>query len=99
MVVLQGTLRSGRTQVLPHSNLRHFRLLSTGMFVGSDGAHEIKITAKSVSVRTAAFRGLWRFAGVNLNPHEQDHSKQPIYFRSVNTTNFPNFTFAVRVNQ
>ena len=36
-------------------------------------------------------------AGVNLNPHEQDNSKKPIYFRSINGMNFPNFAFALRV--
>ena len=43
------------------------------------------------------FRGVWRLKGSNLNQHEQDHSKKPMYFRSIDGMHFPNFTFALRV--
>ena len=79
-----------------NSNLRHFRLWSTGMFVGPDGPHE-KNHSEKCQRAYSGFSGCLEIAGVNLNPHEQDHSKKPIYFRSINTMNFPNFTFALRV--
>ena len=57
-----------------------------------------KTKANSVSVGTyRGFSGFLEIVWVNLNLHEQDHSKKRIYFRSINTMSFPNFTFVLRV--
>ena len=75
------------------SNLSKFRLWTTGMVVGPDAPHEKNHSIKCQRAYSG-FSTCLEIAGVNLNPHEQDHSKKPIYFRSIDTMTFPNFTFA-----
>lgn len=69
---------------------------TSGIFLGPDGPHEKNHNPQC----TRDHSGLTKcseIAGVNLNPHEQDHAKKHVYLRSINTMAFPNFTFALRV--
>lgn len=67
-----------------------------GLTVGPDRIHEINHNEKCRRAHSG-LSGCFDIAGVNLTPHEQDHSKKPVHFRSVNTMNFPNFTYSLRV--
>lgn len=73
-----------------------YKMWQSGMFVGPDGPHE-KNHSKECQRQYSGFRTCDELAGINLNPHEQDHSKKALYLRSLNTMTFSNFTFALRV--
>lgn len=73
-----------------------YKMWQSGMFVGPDGPHE-KNHSKECQRQYSGFTTCDELAGINLNPHEQDHSKKALYLRSLNTMTFSNFTFALRV--
>ena len=73
-----------------------FTGVTTGMFVGPDGPHE-KNHSDKCKHAYSGFSTCHEPTGVNLNAHEQDHSRKPVHFRSVNMMGFATFTYALRV--
>ena len=70
--------------------------VASGIFLGPDGPHE-KNHNPQCTRNHSGLTTCSEIAGVNLNPHEQDHAKKHVYLRSINTMAFPNFTYALRV--
>lgn len=66
------------------------------MRIGPDGHHESnhrpECRAKYSSVTTCK-----DIARVDLTRHESDHRVKAVYFRSINNTTFPNFTYSLSV--
>ena len=96
-IVFHDTLNDTYSLRMPDGSHRPhpYTGVSCGIFLGPDGPHEMNHNGpcrENYGGPTCYVE----IAGLNLNPHEQNHARKGVHLRSFNTMTFPHFVYSLR---